>query len=47
MAVLSGLLTWQENMVASFYRPQGLIFRGVRRQHVWSAVTLERPRREA
>jgi ribosomal protein L11 methyltransferase len=42
VAILSGLLTWQENMVASFYRPHGLIFRGVRREHVWSALTLER-----
>jgi ribosomal protein L11 methyltransferase len=47
VAVLSGLLTWQENMVASFYRPQGLIFRGVRREHVWSALTLERPPAQA
>lgn len=43
VAVLSGLLEWQENMVASFYRPQGLILRGTRRQSHWSAVTLERP----
>ena len=43
IAVLSGLLEWQENMVVSFYRPHGLILRGTRRQSHWSAVTLERP----
>ncbi|HTT98121.1 MAG TPA: 50S ribosomal protein L11 methyltransferase [Rhizomicrobium sp.] len=43
IAVLSGLLEWQENLVVSFYRPQGLILRGIRRQSHWSAVTLERP----
>jgi ribosomal protein L11 methyltransferase len=41
--ILSGLLEWQENMVVSFYRPQGLILRGIRRQSHWSALTLERP----
>src|ERR1700744_2359546 len=43
IAVLSGLLEWQENMVVSFYRPQGLVLRGTHRQTHWSAVTLERP----
>ena len=43
IAVLSGLLQWQENLVASFYRPHGLILRGTRRDGVWSALTLERP----
>jgi ribosomal protein L11 methyltransferase len=44
MAVLSGLLLWQENLVNSFYRPQGVIFRHVRRAGSWSALVLERPR---
>jgi ribosomal protein L11 methyltransferase len=43
IAVLSGLLEWQENMVVSFYRPHGLILRGTRRESHWSALTLERP----
>ncbi len=43
IAVLSGLLQWQENLVISFYRPHGLILRGTRRDGVWSALTLERP----
>ncbi len=43
IAVLSGLLEWQENMVVSFYRPHGLILRGMRRESHWSALTLERP----
>jgi ribosomal protein L11 methyltransferase len=43
--VLSGLLRWQENLVAAFYRPQGLILRGVRRDGPWSALVLERPTR--
>jgi len=44
VAILSGLLQWQENMVVSFYRPHGLILRGTRRDGVWSALTLERPK---
>ncbi len=40
--VLSGLLRWQENLVLSFYRPQGLILRDIRRQASWSALVLER-----
>jgi ribosomal protein L11 methyltransferase len=43
--VLSGLLRWQENLVVSFYRPQGLILRSVRRDGPWSALVLERPAR--
>ncbi|MGH6871774.1 MAG: 50S ribosomal protein L11 methyltransferase [Rhizomicrobium sp.] len=42
--VLSGLLRWQEQLVLSFYRPQGLALRAIRRQHMWSALVLERPR---
>jgi ribosomal protein L11 methyltransferase len=42
--VLSGLLTWQENLVVSYYRPQGLILRRTRRDGAWSALLLERPR---
>lgn len=45
MAVLSGLFRWQENLVASFYRPHGLVLRDVRRAGPWSALLLERPRR--
>ncbi|HEX3809720.1 MAG TPA: 50S ribosomal protein L11 methyltransferase [Rhizomicrobium sp.] len=43
MLVLSGLLRWQENMVLSFYRPQGLVLRHIRRDGPWSALVLERP----
>jgi ribosomal protein L11 methyltransferase len=41
--VLSGLLTWQENLVVSFYTPHGLILRQRRRDGPWSALVLERP----
>ena len=41
--VLSGLLTWQENLVVSFYTPHGLILRQRRRSGPWSALVLERP----
>jgi ribosomal protein L11 methyltransferase len=41
--VLSGLLTWQENLVLSFYRPHGLILRETRRDGPWTALVLERP----
>jgi ribosomal protein L11 methyltransferase len=44
VAVLSGLLRWQENLVASFYRPHGLVLRHIRRDGPWSALQLERPR---
>jgi ribosomal protein L11 methyltransferase len=43
--ILSGLLTWQENLVLSFYRPHGLVLRERRRDGPWSALLLERPRR--
>ncbi|HEY0106574.1 MAG TPA: 50S ribosomal protein L11 methyltransferase [Rhizomicrobium sp.] len=42
--VLSGLLAWQENLVAAFYRPQGLILRARRRDGPWSALVLEKAR---
>jgi ribosomal protein L11 methyltransferase len=42
--ILSGLLTWQENMVLSFYRPHGLILRQTRRDGPWSALVLEASR---
>jgi ribosomal protein L11 methyltransferase len=42
VAVLSGLLTWQENLVLSFYRPHGLVLRERRRNGPWSALVLER-----
>ena len=41
-AVLSGLLRNQENLVLSFYRAQGLIFRRALRDGPWSALVLER-----
>lgn len=41
--VLSGLLHWQENLVLSFYRPHGLILRGIRRMNAWSALVLHKP----
>jgi ribosomal protein L11 methyltransferase len=44
--VLSGLLRDQENLVLSFYRPQGLILRTTHRDGPWSALILERPRRQ-
>ena len=44
VAVLSGLLTWQENLVLSFYRPHGLILRDTRREGPWSALVLEAAR---
>jgi ribosomal protein L11 methyltransferase len=45
IVVLSGLLRWQELLVLSFYRAQGLILRKVLRDGSWSALILERPRR--
>ena len=44
MLVLSGLLRDQENLVAGFYTPHGLILRKRRRDGPWSALVLERPR---
>lgn len=43
MLVLSGLLTWQENLVVSFYTPHGLILRKRRRDGPWTALVLEKP----
>jgi ribosomal protein L11 methyltransferase len=43
-AILSGLLVWQENLVLSFYRPQGFLLREIRRDGPWSALVLERAR---
>jgi len=42
VAVLSGLLVWQEALVLSFYRAQGLTLRRIRRDGVWSALVLGR-----
>lgn len=47
ITVLSGLLTWQENLVLGFYRPHGLVLRQRRRDGPWCALVLEsvsRPR---
>ncbi len=41
--ILSGLLYYQENLVLSFYRSQGLVMRTIRRDGPWSALVLERP----
>ena len=40
--ILSGLLTWQENLVISFYVPHGLILRNRHRDGPWSALVLEK-----
>jgi ribosomal protein L11 methyltransferase len=40
--ILSGLLTWQENLVLGFYRPHGIVLRTRRRDGPWSALILER-----
>ena len=40
--ILSGILRNQENLVVSFYAPQGLILRARRRDGPWSALVLER-----
>lgn len=42
IAILSGLLNWQENLVLSFYVPQRMILRARRRDGPWSALVLER-----
>jgi ribosomal protein L11 methyltransferase len=44
IAVLSGLLRNQENLVLSFYRAQGLKLRKTLRDGPWSALVLERSR---
>lgn len=41
--ILSGLLYWQENLVLSFYRAQGLRLRRRLHDGSWSALILERP----
>jgi ribosomal protein L11 methyltransferase len=43
-ALLSGLLRNQENLVLSFYRSQGLVFRQALRDGPWSALVLQRGR---
>ncbi len=43
IAILSGLLKWQENLVVSFYRPHGLHLRNALREGLWTALTLEKP----
>jgi len=40
--ILSGILRNQENLVVSFYAPQGLILRARRRDGPWSALVLQR-----
>ena len=45
LAVLSGLLRDQENLVLSYYRAQGLVLRRILRDGPWSALVLERSRR--
>jgi ribosomal protein L11 methyltransferase len=40
--VLSGLLTWQENLVVSFYTPHGLTLRTRHRNGPWTALVLEK-----
>ena len=42
LVILSGLLRWQENLVLSFYRAQGLVLRKTMRDGSWSALLLER-----
>ena len=42
MLILSGLLAWQEQLVLSFYRAQGLVLRARQRDGVWSALLLEK-----
>lgn len=42
MLILSGLLTWQENLVVSFYTPHGLILRARHRDGPWTALVLEK-----
>ena len=40
--VLSGLLTWQENLVLGFYRPHGIVRRRTLRDGSWSALILQK-----
>jgi ribosomal protein L11 methyltransferase len=46
IAVLSGLLHWQEKTVLGFYRAQGLVLKRGLRDGPWSALILERPVRK-
>jgi ribosomal protein L11 methyltransferase len=41
IVILSGLLTWQENLVLSFYRPHDMVLRRTLRDGPWSALVLE------
>ncbi len=43
--VLSGILRNQENLILSYYRPQGLILEKSLRNGPWSALVLRRPGR--
>lgn len=43
VVILSGLLHWQENLVLSFYRNQGMVLAKRLRDGSWSALVLERP----
>jgi ribosomal protein L11 methyltransferase len=44
MAILSGLLVWQESLVLGFYRSRGFVLRSRLREGAWSALVLERVR---
>jgi ribosomal protein L11 methyltransferase len=46
IAVLSGLLHWQEKTVLGFYRAQELVLKRSLRDGPWSALILERPPRK-
>jgi ribosomal protein L11 methyltransferase len=46
VAVLSGLLHWQEKTVLGFYRAQGLVLKRTLCDGPWSALILERPARK-
>lgn len=43
VVVLSGLLRWQENLVLSYYREQGLVLTQIYRDGSWSALVLRNP----
>ena len=44
VVVLSGLLRWQENLVLSYYRAQGLVLTQIYRDSSWSALVLRNAR---
>ncbi len=44
IVVLSGLLRWQENLVLSYYRAQGLVLTQIYRDGSWSALVLRNAR---